>query len=214
MNGRNAAGLAGTVETITENYPPEVTNCLMNILGTHDSIRILTALAGKDLGMDPPREIQAETHMSSEEMSLGVQRLKAASLIQMTLPGVPSIYYGDEAGVTGYKDPFNRTCFPWGHENREIIDWYKKITKIRSSHDIFKRGSYRTIKAADGLLAYERADAGCTTVMTAVNCGVHEQSLDLDGSWINLLDGQIKEGTITIYPNETLLLERSQGHGL
>ena len=210
----NAAGLAGTVETITENYPPEVTNCLMNILGTHDSIRILTALAGKDLGMDPPRNIQAETHMSSEEMTLGTQRLKAASLIQMTLPGVPSIYYGDEAGVTGYKDPFNRTCFPWGNENREIIDWYKKITKIRSSHYIFKRGSYRTVTAADGLFAFERAEAGCATVMTAVNCGVREQSLDLEGSWINLLDGQIKEGTITIYPNETLLLERSQGHGL
>ncbi len=209
-----AQQLAQTVESIIENYPPQVTNCLMNILGTHDSVRILTALAGRDIGADPPRQLQAETHMSEEELILGIKRLKAASLIQMTLPGVPSVYYGDEAGLTGYKDPFNRTCFPWGHENEEVLEWYKKITKIRISHEIFKEGSYRTIKATEGLFAFARFETGRNTIMTVVNCGQEAQHFPLEGIWNDLLDGQVKEGTITIKPNEALLLERSCGHGL
>ena len=86
----NAAGLAETV-----NYPPEVLHCLMNVLGTHDSIRILTALAGVDLGPEPSRSLQADIKMSDAEWSQGIKLLKIASLIQMTLPGVPCIYYGD-----------------------------------------------------------------------------------------------------------------------
>jgi len=210
----NAEQLAQTVETITENYPPEVVNCLMNILGTHDSVRILTALAGKDLGADPPRDIQAKTHMSSEELALGIKRLKVASLIQMSLPGVPSIYYGDEVGTSGYKDPFNRTCFPWGNEDGELLNWYRNITKIRTTHDIYKKGSYKTILAEDGLYVFERFESGREPVMTVANCGAGEKTFALEGRWINLLDGQIKEGSIRINPNESLLLERSQRHGL
>ena len=204
----NASGLAETVETIVENYPPEVLHCLMNVLGTHDSIRILTALAGVDLGTDPPRSLQADIKMSDAEWTRGIRLLKTSSLIQMTLPGVPCIYYGDEAGLEGYKDPFNRTCYPWGRECLELLGWYKKITSIRASHGVYRCGAYRTIAASDGLFAFERCDAG-ESMITAANCGQQEQRLPLEGRWHDLLTGRNYEGTISMFPGDALLLEKN-----
>ena len=214
----NANGIAQTVETVVENYPLEVLHCLMNVLGTHDSVRIITALAGVELGADPPRHMQVGIKMSDSEWARGIRLLKIASLLQMTLPGVPCIYYGDEAGIEGYKDPFNRTCFPWGRECLELLGWYKKITSIRASRSIYRRGAYRTIAAADGLFAFERSVSGCENgetasdaapIITAANCGAQEQHLPLEGRWKDLLTGISYEGTITMFPGDTLLLERT-----
>ena len=212
----NAGGLAQTVESIVENYPPEVLNCLMNVLSTHDSVRIITALAGVDLGTDPPRDMQFQIRMNDEEWNLGIRRLKTASLLQMTLPGVPCIYYGDEAGVEGYKDPFNRTCYPWGHENMKLLDWYRKITQIRADHGVYRCGGYQTIMAGDGFYAFERYskdddhdDDAFAPVVTAVNCGGHEHHLLLAGRWTDLLTGLTCDGTVTILPGESLLLEKT-----
>ena len=203
-----ARELAQTVESIVENYPPEVLHCLMNVLGTHDSVRIITALAGKDLGSDPTRALQAETHMSDSEWERGVRMLKIASLLQMTLPGVPCIYYGDEAGVEGYKDPFNRTCFPWGSENKELLNWYKKITGIRSSHSVYQTGSYRTIVARDGLFAFARGESdGTVPIFTAANCGGEHQTLHLPGEWSDLITGLNYRDEIILPPGQAVLLE-------
>lgn len=209
----NAAGLAETVETIVENYPPEVLHCLMNVLGTHDSIRILTALAGVDLGPEPSRSLQADIKMSDAEWSQGIKLLKIASLLQMTLPGVPCIYYGDEAGLEGYKDPFNRTCYPWGRECIELLGWYKKITSLRTSRSLYRCGGYRTIASAEGLFAFERyaecsGTEGAAPIITAANCGENEQHLPLEGRWTDLLTGSTFEGTIAMFPGDTLLLEK------
>ena len=131
----------------------------------------------------------------------------------MTLPGVPCIYYGDEAGTEGYKDPFNRTCYPWGHENSPLLSWYKKITKIRSDHNVYRCGAYRTLMAGDGFYAFERFGAedssDAESMVTAVNCGEHEHHLPLEGQWTDLLTGLTYDGTITIHPGDALLLERS-----
>lgn len=211
----NSNALSQTVESIVENYPPEVIHCLMNVLGTHDSVRIITALAGKDLGQDSPRELQANTHLSPEEWARGIRLLKTASLIQMTLPGVPCIYYGDEAGTEGYKDPFNRTCFPWGQEHTELLDWYKKITDIRWTHSVYKTGGYRTVAAREGLFAFERfgqreqeASLDYAPIMTITNCGAQEHHLDLEGCWTDLLTGDLYEGTVTLCSGDILLLEK------
>ena len=209
-----AEELAQTVESIAENYPPEVLHCLMNVLGTHDSFRIITALAGQDLGTDPPRYLQAQTHLSDEEWEAGIKLLKIASLIQMTLPGVPCIYYGDEAGTEGYKDPFNRTCFPWGNENKDLLDWYKTLTSIRTSRGVYKRGNYRTIASNGGLFAFERYSPDTSPVITAANCGEEEQHLSLEGTWHDLLTDQTFEGNVTVFPGDSLLLERSYRNGL
>ena len=81
--------------------------------------------------------------------------LKLASLMQYTLPGIPCVYYGDEAGMEGYRDPFNRGCFPWGHEDAELVNWYRSLGKIRHSCEVLKqRGTLEPYYADDDCFVY------------------------------------------------------------
>ena len=93
----------------------------MNILGTHDTVRILTALGGV-LAFD--KEEMNELRLTREQYAIAVERLKAAALLQFTLFGVPSIYYGDETGTEGYSDPFCRKCLDWERIDEELHAHY------------------------------------------------------------------------------------------
>ena len=95
--------------TIMENYPQPTIEVLMNFVSTHDIARAITRLGGERCD-DKSKDWMAERYLSPEEYSKGKNLLKAAMALQFFLPGVPSIYYGDEAGLQGYKDPFNRRC--------------------------------------------------------------------------------------------------------
>ncbi len=154
------------IETIMTNYPPPVINCLMNILGTHDTARILTIL-GTDKTFSSKTEM-AEFLLSEEEYSLAVRRLKVASFLQMFMPGVPSIYYGDEAGMEGLIDPFNRKFYPWGKENTDILSHYRKLIEFRKKTPIFKEGLYKTEYADDGIFIFSRYDKN-GSITLAVN---------------------------------------------
>ncbi|MCT4607301.1 MAG: glycoside hydrolase family 13 protein [Marinisporobacter sp.] len=143
------------IMSLYENYPLEAFYALMNIIGTHDTERIITLLSGAPEGVLNRRQ-QAVYKCSREERELAKKRLKMISLMQMTFPGVPCIYYGDEAGLEGMKDPFNRRTYPWGKEDQELLDWYKKITGIRKNIDALKTGSYEPLYYKDTIYAYER----------------------------------------------------------
>ncbi|MCM1545190.1 MAG: glycoside hydrolase family 13 protein, partial [Ruminococcus sp.] len=123
-------GFTDKIITILENYPKCVIDVLMNHIGTHDTMRAITQLVGESCEYRD-RQWQSEKKLTHEQYKKGVKLLKLASAIQYTLPGVPSLYYGDEAGMQGYKDPFNRVCYPWGDENRELLNWYKNLGDIR-----------------------------------------------------------------------------------
>ena len=118
MRGRDSGrALKNTVMSIVENYPPEVVHCNMNLLGTHDTPRLLTTLVDD---FDGPREEKAKRRLSRNSLDVARDRLMMASFLQYMLPGSPSLYYGDEALMEGYKDPFNRRSFPWGREDRDL----------------------------------------------------------------------------------------------
>lgn len=202
--------LARTVETLLEHYPSEVVNALMNHLGNHDTARILTALAGDDLGPDASREEKADHHLDAGQRIRGLALLKMAVCLQMTLPGVPCIYYGDEAETEGYNDPFNRTCFPWGHENRELQQWYRDIIKIRRSHLVYRDGAYRTLACRDSFFAFLRS-SGTQQMMTCVNVGNREEILSYSGWWKDQITGRTECNDISVFPGEVLILEREQG---
>ncbi len=145
------------IENIVENYPPQCLRLLMNHIGTHDTERAITVLAGAPTdGND--REWQSKTKLSPEQYLLGVSRLKLATLLQFTLPGIPSIYYGDEAGVQGYKDPFNRSTYPWNKENEELLKWYAKLGNFRKKQFVFKNGSLRNVYSYNNIMSFERYD--------------------------------------------------------
>ena len=143
------------IASICENYPPQALNCLMNHIGTHDTARIITKVINDSIE-HKPRHIQAEYTLSNEEYSKAKILLKSATVLQYTLPGFPSIYYGDEAGVQGGSDPFNRSFFPWGKEDTELVEWYRRLGAIRNSLDCLKEGAFIPYSAMLSCVAYIR----------------------------------------------------------
>ena len=167
VKGGNSRDLVDTVLDILENYPPQAVKLLMNHIGTHDTARILTVL-GKENGQTGDRAWQSAQKLSDEEYSRGVRLLKLAAVLQFTLPGVPSVYYGDEAGMQGYGDPFCRAGYPWGKENTELLDFYKKLGTFRRSSPVFASGEFEPIYANFGDIVYIRRK-GKNAVLVAVN---------------------------------------------
>ena len=147
-------GLKNTVMTIVENYPPQVLACNMNLLGTHDTPRILTALVDSFEGS---REEMAHRRLSPEQYALARQRLMLASLLQYTLPGSPALYYGDEAGMEGHKDPFNRRTYPWGREDTELLEHYRGLGKLRKENIALRLGEISFLQAGNGTLMFTRS---------------------------------------------------------
>ena len=85
--------------------------------------------------------------------------LRIAVLVQMTWPGAPTIYYGDEAGVCGWTDPDCRRTYPWGHEDLELIEFHRYLIGIRKKNKVFRNGSFKPLLAENGMIAYGRFDA-------------------------------------------------------
>ena len=155
----SGAGLKETVMSIAENYPPEVVLCNMNLLGTHDTPRILTALVDD---FDGSREEKARRHLSRNQLDVAYDRLRTASLLQYTLPGSPSLYYGDEAGMEGYRDPFNRRPYPWGREVPELLSHYQRLGRLRREHEAFRLGDIQFFAAQDKHIGFTRSYEGKT----------------------------------------------------
>ena len=170
--GEHASLIMDRIETIVENYPPQVLRILMNHIGTHDTERALTVLGGEPAG-SRGREWQSAHMLSPEQRETGLERMRLAAFLQFMLPGVPCIYYGDEAGMEGYRDPFNRACYPWGHEDEDLIAWYRYLGLLRQEHgDILKGGGLRSVYAHDNVLSFERyveTEGGEDALFVAVN---------------------------------------------
>ena len=152
-------GLKDTVMSIMENYPPQVAACNMNLLGTHDTPRILTALVDD---FDGSREEKAKRRLSRNQMEVARERLLMASFLQYTLPGSPSLYYADETGMEGYKDPFNRRTYPWGREDQELVNHFRHLGRLRRELTPLRLGDIQFFQAADKHLGFTRTYQGQT----------------------------------------------------
>lgn len=139
-----------------ENYPLDNFYANMNIIGSHDVCRILTVLGDAPIEHNMSINEKENYKMTSKQRRLGIDRSKLMSLVQMTFMGVPCIYYGDEAGLEGYSDPYNRKTYPWKREDQELISWYKFITKLRDKYDALKTGFWKQIYVGEEVYAYLR----------------------------------------------------------
>ena len=139
VKGGSCHDLINSVMTILENYPQPTVDVLMNFVSTHDIERAINRLGGENCD-DKSKDWMAERYLTPEQYAHGKNLLKAAMALQFFLPGVPSIYYGDEAGLQGYKDPFNRRCYPWGHEDKELIAYVSELSRVRKSIPNMKNG--------------------------------------------------------------------------
>ncbi|MGL4365312.1 MAG: alpha-amylase family glycosyl hydrolase, partial [Cetobacterium sp.] len=135
------------MNSLRENYPKENYFASFNLLGSHDVKRIKTSV----------KDIVKDFNLESQYLEPATTRvLKSLSLIQFTLPGVPVIYYGDEVGVEGGKDPDNRRTYPWGKEDQNLLNWYKKISFLRSSSKVLKKGEINFFSPHPDVFAYIR----------------------------------------------------------
>ncbi len=144
-----------SVMSICENYPDEILHCLLNSLSTHDTERIITNLA--DIKRPISKEDRAKFTLSEEEYKNAVKKEKMAAFLQFTLPGCPSIYYGDEAGQEGFEDPFNRRFFPWGKEDKELLSFYKKLAFIKNNFISLKKGSIEFFNEKEEIIHFSRS---------------------------------------------------------
>lgn len=153
----DAVEFARQVEALLTIYPPEITLSQLNLLGSHDTPRILS-IANRD-----------------------ASAVRLAALLMMTFPGPPCIYYGDEIGMLGGKDPGNRSAFPWHNEanwDHALLDYFKRLIALRRQYPALRRGEFKILSAQDRLFAFARR-LGSETLIVAVNADQRDQPLPL-----------------------------------
>lgn len=167
------------METIRENYPPFAFYSAMNSLDTHDTPRFLTLLGAGGEYRDQTKEWRAQFRLSPRQRSRGRELLKAASLLLFCFPGSPTVYYGDEAGMEGFEDPFNRQTYPWGREDQTLLEWYRALGRLRRRHPALRRGSIRYVLGRGPLLAFLR-ETGDERLLCAFNAGNEEHAFSFE----------------------------------
>ena len=191
----DAEMLSDILKEIYASYPLSVCHSLMNILGTHDTERILSVLGDDEIDevdMLSQKEV-AHRRLDSEKYAIATKKLRVAAAIQFTVYGVPSVYYGDEAGSEGYHDPFCRMPYPWGREDLELRDFYTLLGRIRRENDVFSDGEFSVICVGEGFIAYERYNE---TSKVTVLANVSESSVKYDVCGTELLSGEIYDGKV------------------
>ncbi|MBQ9805682.1 MAG: glycoside hydrolase family 13 protein [Clostridia bacterium] len=173
---------------VMENTPKRIRDAQMNLLGTHDTERILTVLSGVERG---PRENQelAFARLSEEKRALAKRRLLISYLLLATLPGVPTVYYGDEAGLEGYGDPFNRMPYPWGREDATILAHYRKTGDLRRRYSVYERGGFRLRLLNAELLVFSRCDEA-DEYLTLINRSDEKYKVSAIEEFAVLTDGE------------------------
>jgi alpha-glucosidase len=170
-NQGNLFNFVGTMQHYMSSFMTPSLQCAMNELSNHDHSRFLTRTNHK-VG----RAEYLGVHAAGEDINKAVMR--EAVLIQMTTPGAPTIYYGDEVGVCGFTDPDNRRTYPWGREDKEMLSFHREMIRIHKKYEALRLGSFKFLNGEDNLLCYGRFNREQTFVII-VNNDVVMRRIDL-----------------------------------
>ncbi|MBQ7638318.1 MAG: glycoside hydrolase family 13 protein, partial [Clostridia bacterium] len=203
----NAEKFMYRVCSIVNNYPPEVMDACMNVLGTHDTERILTALTGIDLE-NKSRASQARMTFTGPKITKAKKLLENAVIINYFLPGIPSIYYGDETGMTGGKDPFNRAFFK---ENNDplLTSFYIQLGQLRRSLPVLKDGGFFPLSAERSCAAFLRYKPGEKRAAVIVNMNPEAITYDLNYDMRTMtvrFGGEKLNGAVMIEANSAAII--------
>ncbi len=206
IHSGNTEPLRETVAMLIDHYPKQVLDGLMNILGTHDTPRILTVFGGK---ICSDKNEMAVTRLMTDEKRSAKEKVKMAALLQYTLPGVPCIYYGDENAMEGYIDPFCRQCFDWQNPDRDLNEFYRKLGDLRKNvlNDVLKDGEYNEVFADRSCLVFERKSQ-IGAVYVYVNNSHNEYSIAFCGKYCEMLNGETFENELKIKANSFGILTK------
>ena len=201
----DAEMLYNTLTELYGSYPRSVSDALMNLIGTHDTERILTVLGSDYEDYEHSNAELSVSRLSPERREQAMRLLKLASTLQFTVFGIPSVYYGDEVGMEGFHDPFCRFPFPWHDLNdpsrADLLAHYRALGELRKS-PAFHGGDFRILSHAEDCIAYERvAKDGSDRVVIAVRRGEGTRELSLDARGEIVLscgDVAFEEGVLTL----------------
>lgn len=212
LTSSQRANFLDSIMTVLENYPKPAIDCLMNHIGTHDTPRILTVL-GDEPQSDHPRSWQSGRVMDETARNRALRMLKVAAALQYTLPGVPCLYYGDEVGMEGYGDPFNRGCFPEGEAGQNITEFYQLLGDIRKNSTVFADGEFIPVSGDAGRVAYIRKK-GDEEVFVAVNRWDDPSPMQVDKKWesAEVLLGSSPIGGLLIIPGRGVSILKLSGN--
>ena len=156
--GGSASDATAALERIRERYPEEAFYAMMNLVGSHDTTRLLSYLDGVDDDRNQ-KEIDKAFPTYENTTDTAKQRQYLVAFLQFTYAGAPTIYYGDEIGMTGADDPDDRRAFTWGKGNKDLVTWYAKLADIRSQYSALRTGSVEPIDVNDdAIMGYVRSD--------------------------------------------------------
>ena len=229
-NKAGAPKFVSTLRSLQENYPRENFYSTLNMLGSHDRIRLLTILGDAPAQAQMSDDEKYRFRLDEGHRSLAISRLWCAALLQMTLPGVPCVYYGDEAGLEGYSDPYCRAAFPWGHEDADCKTIYRNAIAIRKSLPVFVDGDFEPFAIGDDVFGFWRRDDE-SSVCVLVNASLkksHTVSVPVAGPCVDdVVTGNVPEvgddgakvflwplGTSVLYFHEEQRLQQSMPHGM
>lgn len=212
MGWGSAYDTADAIETLSENYPKEALHCALNLLGSHDRPRIISVLGGAPLDDSIPEDERSTYRLSSSALDMAKKRFWLATLMQMTFPGVPSVYYGDEFGVQGLTDPGNRSTLPeTGNRDLDFETMIKNASAIRRELPFMVTGDIRAFALNDDVLAYNRNDAesdeSATVLINRSGNVTHTATIDalgpcatdiISGKVLPISDGKV---SVTLYPH-------------
>lgn len=158
---------------VQEDYPAPAFATLLNLVDSHDTTRILWSLAP---GRDDPAVKESPAGLAEAK-----SKLRLVSALQLTWPGMPSIYYGTEAGLTGHDDPDDRRPYPWDAIDTELRDWYRSLGQLRLAHASLRTGGMEFVHADDasGTLAYLRRAAD-EAALVVLNLSTEERTVAVD----------------------------------
>ncbi|MDD3110412.1 MAG: glycoside hydrolase family 13 protein [Eubacteriales bacterium] len=154
-----ASQLVRIIRSLQENYPVPFFYATMNLVGSHDRARVLNLLVKKDYS-DLPLIERGKQALPKELRELAISRLEKVMQVVTAMPGMPSLYYGDEAGLEGAADPFCRGTFPWGHEDPRTLAIFREAFKLRHERPVLRRGSFDISYEGDNVLIIHREGIG------------------------------------------------------
>lgn len=188
-NHRNidAYELSQKLLNLYNNYPKEIFYSLMNFLSTHDTNRIMTIFGEAPNERTLSKKEQSVARFDTEQLDLAIKRLKIAWAFIIAMPGVPCIYYGDETGLYGYRDPFNRSTYPWGNENKELIGFFSTMNRYRKEITALSDGNFEILYAKDDIIALQRGYKNDIVIFIMNRNQIKSNSVLLDSRY-NFMD--------------------------
>ena len=219
--GGNASDAMKTLEKIRERYPKEAFYAMMNLVGSHDTARVLSYLDGIDDDRNQ-KDVDSAFPTYEKTSDTAKQRQYVVSFLQFTYAGAPTIYYGDEIGMVGADDPDDRRAFTWGQGNKELVNWYSGLAAIRNEYGALRTGDVEPVDCgSENIFAFVRSDE-YDRLLVLANNSEKEQSVTLDAEAIDmdvtamkdLISGDIVKGadgtvTVTVPAYRGMILEET-----